>query len=307
MEALENVCKFHYYGHCKFVTTCKKQHIVNTCTSFPCKNKQCLMRHPRLCKYFSQFARCKFGDQCSYLHRSESNQDSLESEIENLKLSMAILKRKYEDLEMKIALLNTSDDQPESQPEHNTLDNTSPCDSCDFTCEGQDFLEHHKQSVHEVKQTTSQTLAFKCDFCNYTSTSQKGVNIHKGSKHKNKKGSSSSTSTNFPSASSDISSLNTPLQCRRREDGCQNLVVDYIDKFAPICSECITFFKNLQKPSPFPPDLCPACHEPSVNHNYGFCSPCTDWINEDGFRESDWGSWILNRSSGEIICIQLDF
>ena len=92
---------------------------------------------------------------------------------------MAVLKRKYEDLEMKIALLNTSEDPPETQPEHSTLGNTSPCDICDFTCEGQDILEHHKKSVHEVKQTTSQTLAFKCDFCNYTSTSQKGVNIHR--------------------------------------------------------------------------------------------------------------------------------
>jgi hypothetical protein len=180
---------------------------------------------------------------------------------------MAVLKKKYEDLEMKIALLNTSEDPPETQPEHSTLDNTSPCDSCDFTCEGQDILEQHK----------------------------------------NKKGSSSSTSTNFPSASSDTSSINTPLQCRRSDDGCQNSDVDYIDKFAPICSECITFFKHLQNTSPFPPDLCPAYHEPSGNHNYPFCSLCTDWINEDGFRESDWGSWILKRSSGEIICIQLDF
>ena len=129
------------------------------------------------------------------------------------------------------------------------------------------------------------------------------MNIHKGSKHKHMK---TSTSTIKP-GSPDTSSSTPPLPCRRREDGCTNVVTDYIDKFAPICSECVTFMCNLQKTSPFPPQLCPACHQPSGDNNYSFCSLCLEWIQEDGFRESDWGAWSLNRNSGEIICIQLDF
>ena len=49
----------------------------------------CLLRHPKVCKYFLNFRRCKFGDSCAFLHGPEKQTDAetvkeLEQEIQHL-------------------------------------------------------------------------------------------------------------------------------------------------------------------------------------------------------------------------------
>jgi hypothetical protein len=300
MAALENVCKFHQFGHCKFGSQCKKRHTINTCTNFPCKNMGCPMRHPRISKFFTHFARCKFDNQCSYLHTiaSESSTRDLASEIDEMKEEIETLKSNCQALKMEILKLNSAEEQVPSLP--------LPCDEYDIVCENDDKLKQHKKTFHAE--------IFKCDFCNYETTSRKGVNIHKGSKHKNLKtvstNLSSSVSTETTSSQAPLlenPASNPPLPCRNRSEGCTQVIQNYFDKFVVICEDCIASMKSLQKSSPFSSQLCPACHQPSENGKFSFCSLCKDWIHEDGFRDSDWGSWTLNRDSGEIICIQLEF
>lgn len=145
MAALENLCKFHHFGHCKFGSHCKKQHIINTCTKFPCKAEGCLMRHPRLCRFFSQFARCKFGDQCSYFHKtvSEASNRHLESEIEKLKEEIKNLKIHCQVLQREIHIVNSTKDPLESHQEQDSIQTSIPCNNCDFYCENEDALNHH--------------------------------------------------------------------------------------------------------------------------------------------------------------------
>ena len=132
------------------------------------------------------------------------------------------------------------------------------------------------------------------------------LTTHKGSKHKLSK-----SSSNTPSSSTEENSTEAlsrpPISCIRKHDGCPRFVDKYFDEYTAICSTCVEHMATLQASSPFPPSLCPCCHEPSSGVDFSLCAGCIKWIHEDGFADSDWGSWTLDRNNGEIKCIQLDF
>ena len=138
----------------------------------------------------------------------------------------------------------------------------------------------------------------KCDYCEFKSASRKGVNIHKGSKHKNLNAATPSPATTVSTSSQLLAnscitnniSLNPPLPCRNRQDGCTSVVDDYFDKFIVICKSCITSMKNQQKNCPFTALLWPACNQQSGDGNFSLCALCLERIQEDGFIESNWGA-----------------
>ena len=194
-----------------------------------------------------------------------------------------------------------------------TKEKSFPCDMCNYACQTADILREHKQSLHEgtsEKHSLSQELLFHCDFCAYSSTSQKGVNIHKGAKHKTEKMNTTS-SINISSAprttNISLANLKDPVPCFRHEEGCTKIVEEYFDTYTAFCNECIIFMNEKQKTSPFSPNLCPCCHnEANSEENFSLCSDCLEYLLENGFVESDWGSWVLDRDSKKILCQQLE-
>ena len=61
--APEDILNYHKYRHCKFSETCRKFHSKENCEkNNDCETFKCLKRHPRSCRYFEKFRRCKFGD-----------------------------------------------------------------------------------------------------------------------------------------------------------------------------------------------------------------------------------------------------
>ena len=84
-----NICNHHKYGFCKFSDRCRKKHIDEICLENNCEIKMCLKRHPRPCKFFDLYQKCKFGTFCAFKH-CESIQAK---ELKNLK-------SKVEDLEV---------------------------------------------------------------------------------------------------------------------------------------------------------------------------------------------------------------
>ena len=276
----ETLCRFHLFGHCKFGETCRKFHIPNTCTNFPCLLEHCASRHPPLCKFFAQFGKCKFEEDCSVIHKnteSELNKTVedikvLENEIESLKAHnmqiitiLNILDQMKEDIELLKRVYHA-----------NSTEKLFQCDICNLTCETSDILTKHIDSSHQqtsvvhtqswdtcdlvsenenIREEVSsdepaRTLKIRCDQCTFESESQKGVNIHKGSKHK---ASYSNTSSFTSEASTEDTSLNTevsispffnsssklPILCTKYpENGCENIVLDYVDMFSAICDTC---------------------------------------------------------------------
>ena len=69
-------CRYHDGGYCRRKEMCKFMHSNMVCKDFiskeTCLNKkQCLMRHPKNCKYWKGDPRgCLRGDTCKYLHRN---------------------------------------------------------------------------------------------------------------------------------------------------------------------------------------------------------------------------------------------
>ena len=51
-----------------------------------CENKKCFKRHPRNCKFFDKYNRCKFGDYCAFDHRE--NPQVVENKIMKIRVEV---------------------------------------------------------------------------------------------------------------------------------------------------------------------------------------------------------------------------
>ena len=82
MEAI-TFCKYNKFGHCKFQNTCRHKHVNTVCRSENCDVALCEKRHPKLCRYFLNYGRCKF-DPCSYSHADATFKSSEIEKVHNV-------------------------------------------------------------------------------------------------------------------------------------------------------------------------------------------------------------------------------
>ena len=295
MAADELFCKFHQYGHCKFGPHCKKFHTQQTCSNVQCKVIGCSARHPKQCKFFLMFGRCKFGESCSYLHVSARDivDKAISDEIKTLKMDIETLKTKNSEIEALIIKVDEFEQHIESLRKESVIKDTllakHKCDECDYEAKTLTVLKRHKTMKHKQKSD-----GFNSDHpASSTSSASAEGSIHSTTPE------NTSTTTDF--------NLQPPVPCLRVIEGCQNTVTKYSTQNMAICTSCKLHFDEMMKSSPFPDTLCPCCHEPSHGPSYSFCSDCLGSLEQDGFMDSGWGYWILERSSGDIICTNLDF
>ena len=113
------VCLFNKYGHCRFRETCRKLHYKELCENPVCETVKCEKRHPKSCKYFNIFNRCKFGSFCSFAHKAsprvcnneeieakffsiDKRVEKLENEIKQVNLELTNISERNESLESKL-------------------------------------------------------------------------------------------------------------------------------------------------------------------------------------------------------------
>ena len=97
------ICQFNQYGHCKVGSKCDKFHTTVTCNNFPCQDNECSKRHPKLCMYFSAYGRCMFGDECSFLHYSDSRVDPTASDgLQQVVQAVSELKNEVRNLRLEV-------------------------------------------------------------------------------------------------------------------------------------------------------------------------------------------------------------
>ena len=65
------VCRHNQAGFCKYGDQCQKQHVNQNCSITPCKEPNCIKRHPKKCKYFSEHSFCKFKNNCEYIYKEQ--------------------------------------------------------------------------------------------------------------------------------------------------------------------------------------------------------------------------------------------
>ena len=67
--------------------SCKNKHVTTVCDDEKCKPKECEKRHPRLCKYISNYGSCKLGSVCAYSHddhKKKNENERLEKKLDEL-------------------------------------------------------------------------------------------------------------------------------------------------------------------------------------------------------------------------------
>jgi hypothetical protein len=107
--AAQNVCRYNKFGYCKFGEVCRKQHVDELCDDSSCDPLNCIKRHPKECKYYSNYKRCKFNP-CKFLHLKNENYDEKLKEIskkqetieENLQEKINIINLKIKEIDEKI-------------------------------------------------------------------------------------------------------------------------------------------------------------------------------------------------------------
>ena len=82
--ATQRVCLFYKYGYCKHKETCRKRHISEICDKTSCDILTCVSRHPKICKFYREYGKCKF-DPCAFLHIDQNDTiDELKQKNEDI-------------------------------------------------------------------------------------------------------------------------------------------------------------------------------------------------------------------------------
>ena len=108
------VCQHFKYGYCRYLEKYKNKHESTICQEKDCVVSLCRKRHPKKCRYFEQYSRCKFGSFCHYLHEPslantillsfETKIAALESVIDKVEKENVDLKSKIKSIEGKMFL-----------------------------------------------------------------------------------------------------------------------------------------------------------------------------------------------------------
>ena len=124
--AVETVCQFFKYGHCKFLEKCRNKHVQDVCENKNCEVTTCLKRHPRPCKFFQFYHRCKFNP-CSYMHEDTMDMSKVKevkselemqaAEIDTLKSKLEVLETNFTEIRIVLKGLNSQPSSSVSPPD----------------------------------------------------------------------------------------------------------------------------------------------------------------------------------------------
>ena len=114
-------CIYYKYGHCKFQNLCRNNHLQELCDIEHCDGRTCDKRHPKLCRYFQNYGKCKFSP-CSYHHgdslenvkiqKLENVVHDLKREMDELRQTLKLNADKIRDMEMKLCQYANNVKQP---------------------------------------------------------------------------------------------------------------------------------------------------------------------------------------------------
>ena len=132
-----------------------KKHVEEVCSlTKDCQDKFCVLRHPKMCRTFAAFGKCKFS-KCAYLHSKEGTN----LKIEILENEVGELKQKVEQLiesnhHMKLEIENISKEREKKCEDEleremsKTKKEGIKCKQCDYKCERENTLKKHINTKH---------------------------------------------------------------------------------------------------------------------------------------------------------------
>ena len=187
------------YGYCKFQEHCQKEHIDIICSeNTKCENNGCVKRHPKPCKYFTRYNKCKF-DKCAYLHVKEGNIikiEDLEKQVSALTQEMVELKKTNHEMVIEhsnniAVILERLKILEQGQKEHTeryTSWKERPVEQTADMDIKKDAAENKTETIN-TSFDTNNTIPkedFNCDQCNFKSNTIISLNKHTNTKHAKK-------------------------------------------------------------------------------------------------------------------------
>ena len=98
------VCSYFKFGYCKHKELCRKNHVKELCEKVDCDISSCFLRHPKICKFYREYQKCKF-DPCMFRHvdqLSDTDIHLLKKQNEKLLSNIEKLENNLKDLDAKI-------------------------------------------------------------------------------------------------------------------------------------------------------------------------------------------------------------
>ena len=184
------ICFKNKFGYCKYTDKCKYRHVTLVCDDDKCEISNCEKRHPKICKYFRDYRRCKFTVGCKFKHEnSNAIFEKFEKELENIKKDnldsqhVKEIEEKFQSLEEKlnnqqkeIEVKNALICQLElrlSELENKFVEEKKNKEK--KVKELEDTLKHQKNKTTAVIPDKS---VFECEKCEFTTLSKIGLSVH---------------------------------------------------------------------------------------------------------------------------------
>ena len=186
--ANQSVCSWYTYGYCRHREGCRKRHVKENCEERTCDIYSCIKRHPKNCKFYWNYERCKFNP-CAFLHKNNNeNVESIKEENKRIALKLLAIDKELKELEIKAKVSEFIIDklaQVENKFEHltiiekkmndkdliidnlvakvNELEKRITCSYCDFQALSEQGLKVHMKRKHTL--TGSETYPRNCEIC----------------------------------------------------------------------------------------------------------------------------------------------
>ena len=210
--AAQSVCSFYRFGYCKHKEFCRKRHVKETCENLSCDTSNCIMRHPKVCKWYRDYQKCKF-DPCLFLHKENNTEIYiLKKENEDILTNIKDIENAVKDLDAKIVHSESIIDRLENI--QNKFEKFTAIEKQIFDQESviktlvkrvnvmEDNLKKKDEIINDLVEKSkvgkspvaeNEVLVedepsvdygeFKCSKCDFETFSKKGLKIHMKRKH----------------------------------------------------------------------------------------------------------------------------
>ena len=172
------VCFKFKFGFCKYSERCKYRHVTLVCDDYKCDVVNCEKRHPKICRFYRDYNRCKFTVGCMYKHENKYEIfEKIEKKLENVKCNHdgKDLEKITNNVEEKLERMENLIELQRKQIEENNakiaslelrvgdLENK-------FSNEKKNKDKKLKELENVLKSKNEKSIKdnFKCDYCDFS-------------------------------------------------------------------------------------------------------------------------------------------
>ena len=193
------VCFKNKFGYCRYSDSCRFKHVTIVCDDGQCEIQNCEKRHPKICRYYRDYRRCKFTVGCKYKHENPNDMfNKLEKELDKIKKNNSynekenhnkILEEKLKKIEKKLDTQQKDFDNQrkdlEAKKSH-ILGLEIRLDELEKKYKSEKLTKDKKIKELEIlvkNKGKRDQDSFKCSDCEFVSKSRNGLKTHKAKMH----------------------------------------------------------------------------------------------------------------------------